>query len=286
MIPINSIVISLERSFNFFISSFPYIILGFLISAYIKIKLKGKLRQKFMHVLDSSKKSIIIASIIGAVLPLCSASGVPIANVMNKKGANFGITMSFIVSASSITPLGLMLIFSILGSKLAVLQIIMSIILSCIVGIIFYNEKMPLYTFEEFDIKKEENYLSILYNQSKNLMPPIIFGFLLSGFLMEFIPKDIILYALSNSLMMYFYVSFARIFIFLCPHALIPLINSVSVNGVSNGLIISFLISAPTLGLPMIFALNKSYGKYITIKYILSVIISSAFLGIIYDSLF
>lgn len=286
MILTDSIFISLEHSFNFFLAAFPYIIFGFLLSAYVKIKLKGKLRQKFIHVLDNSKKSIVIASLIGAVLPLCSASGIPIANVMNSKGSNLGVTMSFIVSASSITPLGVMLIFSILGFKMAILQIIMAIILSCIVGMTFYADKIPFFAFEEREMALEETYFNVLFKQLKNLMPPIIIGFILSGFFMQFIPKDIILYALSNNLIAYFYVSFARIFIFLCPNALIPLVNSISIDGISNGLILSFLISAPTIGLPMIFGMLKSYGKKITLKYVLSVIISSAVLGIIYDFLF
>ncbi|WP_459202580.1 permease [Methanococcus sp. CF] len=282
MIQTDAIFISIEHSFNFFANAFPYILFGFLISAYMKVKLKGNLRQKFVHILDNSKKSIVVASLIGAVLPLCSASGVPVANVMNSKGTNLGITMSFIVSASSITPLGVMLTYSLLGWEIALMQILASMILACFIGILFYNYKIPFY-FEENNIKPDDTYLKVLFKQMANLMPAIMIGFLISGFMMSFIPKDIILYALSNNLMMYFYASVARIFIFLCPNAMIPLISSVAVNGVPRGLILSFLISAPSIGLPMILAMLKVYGKKIALIYVFGIIILSGLIGIVID---
>ncbi|MBG0768564.1 permease [Methanococcus maripaludis] len=284
MIQTDAIFISLEHSLNFFSEAFVYILFGFLMSAYIKVKLKGKLRQKFVHILDNSKKSILVASLIGAVLPLCSASGVPVANVMNSKGTNLGITMSFIVSASSITPLGVMLTYSLLGYEIAVMQILASLVLACSLGIIFYNDKIPFY-FEEYDVKAEETFLKVLFKQMKNLMPAIMIGFLISGFMMYFIPKDVILYALSNNIMMYFYASVARIFIFLCPNAMIPLISSVAINGVPKGLILSFLISAPSIGLPMISAMLKVYGKKIALKYVFGVIMLGGIIGILVDIL-
>lgn len=279
-----SIINSLEHSFNFFLEALPYILFGFILSSYIKVKLKGNIRKKLVHKLGNNKKSLILSSFVGGILPLCSASGVPVANTLNSKGANLGVAMAFIVSASSINPISIMLSYSLLGYKLVILQIISSIILSILVGLVFYNDKVKIYYFEENIVKND--FLNIFLNQSKKLFPSILLGFLISGFIMEYVPKDTILLILSNNIYNYFYVSILRIFIFLCPNALIPIIKSVAVNGISKGLIISFLISAPTIGLPLVLALNRSYGKKIVIKYLISVILISGLIGIGLDKIY
>ena len=279
-----SIINSLEHSFNFFLEALPYILFGFVLSSYINVKLKGNIRKKLVHKLGNNKKSLILSSFVGGILPLCSASGVPVANTLNSKGANLGVAMAFIVSASSINPISIMLSYSLLGYKLVILQIISSIILSILVGLVFYNDKVKIYYFEENIVKND--FLNIFLNQSKKLFPSILLGFLISGFIMEYVPKDTILLILSNNIYNYFYVSILRIFIFLCPNALIPIIKSVAVNGISKGLIISFLISAPTIGLPLVLALNRSYGKKIVIKYLISVILISGLIGIGLDKIY
>ena len=282
-ITISTIGIALEHSLNFFLDALPYILFGFILSAYLKVKLKGDLRKKFVHRLSSSKKSIVLASLIGGALPLCSASGVPVANALNSRGANLGVAMAFIVSASSINPIGIMLSYSLLGYKLVIMQIIASLILSMLIGLVFYNNKVIFCGFEE-NIHKND-FFSIFINQFKKLFPSMALGFIISGFVMTYIPKDTILLILSNDIASYFYVSIIRIFIFLCPHALIPIIKSVAIDGVSRGLIISFLISAPTLGLPLLLSMKKCYGKKLTLKYLFSVILASGLIGFVIDKI-
>ncbi len=281
MINMYDIYIPLEHSLNFFLKALPYIILGFVISTYLKIKLKGDLRKRFVHILDNSKKSIILASFIGGILPLCSASGVPVANAMSSKGANLGTSMAFIVSASSINPIGILLSLSLLGYKLAIVQVLASMLLSVFVGLIFYNEKVVFCGFESKNNKN--SFFDVFIEQFKKFLPSITLGFLISGFVMTYVSKETILLILSNNLYSYFYVSIIRIFIFLCPHAMVPIIKAVAIDGISKGLIISFLISAPTLGLPLLMAMKRCYGKKLTLKYLIGVIVGSGIIGILFD---
>jgi len=165
---INDVYLSLERSLNFFLKAFPYLMFGFILSAYLKIKLKGELRRRFVHLLNNSKKSIILASIVGALLPLCSASSsVPIANALNSRGVNLGISFAFIVSASAINPIGIMLSLSLLGYKIAVIQILASLILSIFVGFVFYNKRAIFFAFE--NKKSNDNFFDELYASYKIL---------------------------------------------------------------------------------------------------------------------
>ncbi|AEF96594.1 permease [Methanotorris igneus] len=283
MIDIYDIYLSLERSLNFFLRALPYLMLGFILSTYLKIKLKGDLRKKFVHVLDGSKKSIVLASFIGAILPLCSASGIPVASAMNSKGANLGVSFAFMVSASSINPIGILLTISLLGYKMVIVQVLASIVLSIFVGFIFYNEKA---IFCGFETKNHNNsFFSAFIEQFRKLFPSIVLGFLISGFIMTYVPKETILLVLSNNVYTYFYVSIIRIFIFLCPYAMLPIIKTVAIEGIPKGLIVSFLISAPTLGLPILLPMKKYFGNRLTLKYVFGVVVGSGIIGITLDKI-
>ncbi|MBP2201174.1 uncharacterized membrane protein YraQ (UPF0718 family) [Methanococcus voltae] len=273
---------SFEKSFNFLKDSILYILVGFIISAYLKVKLKGDLRKKIVHNLNYSSFSLLKSSLMGAILPLCSASGVPVANAMNSKGVNMGTSMAFIISAASITPIGFFMTLSIIGYKLAIYQVILSIILSICVGIVFLKDKYTPY-FKEGK-QKEHNFTSILLSQLKFIMPSILIGYMLSGLFATLIPTEVIVMLLSNNLITYFVISAIRLVIFLCPYALIPLINNFAIEGIPKGIILSFLISAPATGLPMILALNKCYGLKKTLKYLISIIVISAILGLLSDT--
>jgi uncharacterized membrane protein YraQ (UPF0718 family) len=280
---VNDIYLSLERSLNFFLKAFPYLMFGFILSAYLKIKLNGDLRKRFVHLLDGSKKSIILASIVGAFLPLCSASSVPIANALNSRGVNLGISFAFVVSASAINPIGIMLSLSLLGYKIAVIQILASLILAVFVGFVFYNKRAVFFMIE--NKKSNNNFFDVFIEQFKKLFPSIFLGFLISGFVMTYVPKEKILLVLSNNIITYFYVSIIRIFIFLCPHAMIPLIKAVAIEGISKGLIISFLISSQCIGLPLLLGMRKIYGIKLTLRYLFSVVVGSAIIGIVIDKI-
>ena len=288
IINIDTILIILEHFFNFFWMTLPYILFGFILSTTIKMNIDSNFKKRILHNLDGGIASLLILSFIGAILPLCSASGIPVANALNSKNANLGMNMAFIVSAASINPITIMLTLSMLGYEMTIIQILASLMLSILVGLLFYNDGAPTIDYDIMvkNIQNNnypENFFKIFIGQLKKFLPSMALGFLISGVIITFISKDAILLILSNNIYSYFYVSILRVFIFLCPHAMIPIIKSVAIEGIQKGLIISFLISAPTLGLPLLLTMKKGYGLKITLKYFGSVVLISALIGMIYD---
>jgi uncharacterized membrane protein YraQ (UPF0718 family) len=150
------------------------------------------------------------------------------------------------------------------------------------VGLIFYNKRA---IFCGFESKNHNSFFSVFIEQFKNLFPSIVLGFLVSGFVMTYVPKEIILLVLSNDIYTYFYVSIIRIFIFLCPHAMIPLIKTVAIEGIPKGLIISFLISSQSIGLPLLLGMKRIYGIKLTLKYVFGVVVGSGMIGIVLDKI-
>ena len=85
----------LIRNFVFlFVESAPYLLLGMLLAGIIhQMVPKG-----WVEKLLGSNKSVVTAAFVGAPLPLCSCSVIPVAMGIRRSGASKASTASFLVS--------------------------------------------------------------------------------------------------------------------------------------------------------------------------------------------
>jgi len=85
-----------RASLDLFVEFAPFLILGFLIAGVLSQLLS--LERLTKHVRGDDFKSVAIASLVGAPLPLCSCSVVPVAVEMRRSGASKGATSAFLIS--------------------------------------------------------------------------------------------------------------------------------------------------------------------------------------------
>lgn len=85
-----------RSSLAVFIEMAPFLLIGFAIAGFIHVGLKPEWITKW--VARDNFKSVGIASILGAPLPLCSCSVIPVAVSMRKAGASKGATSAFLIA--------------------------------------------------------------------------------------------------------------------------------------------------------------------------------------------
>ncbi len=85
-----------ESSLAVFIEMAPFLMVGFAIAGFIHVGLKPEWITKW--VARDNFKSVGVASILGAPLPLCSCSVIPVAVSMRKAGASKGATSAFLIA--------------------------------------------------------------------------------------------------------------------------------------------------------------------------------------------
>lgn len=86
----------LLASFDVFVDMAPYLVLGFVIAGVLHLFMKPEWLTR--HLAKDDLKSVTIASLVGAPLPLCSCSVVPVAAALRRAGASKGATSSFLIS--------------------------------------------------------------------------------------------------------------------------------------------------------------------------------------------
>src|SRR3989338_1384138 len=124
----------IEQLFNYSVSIIPAFLFALLISAILAEVIPDSFFEKILS--SKSIIFIILSSIIGALIPLCTCGMIPLASKLQKKGTSWLLVISFLTAgnASSITALLLTLI---LGLKITILRFFFSVIFGIVVAYIF-----------------------------------------------------------------------------------------------------------------------------------------------------
>lgn len=114
--------------------SAPYLLLGFLIAGLIKALVPDEKILK--HLGGNDLRSVVIASAIGAPMPLCSCSVLPTAAQLRKGGASKGATTAFLISTPETGVDQLAVTWSLIDPLMAFLRPIAGVVTATIAGVI------------------------------------------------------------------------------------------------------------------------------------------------------
>ncbi len=85
-----------RESFDVFLVMAPFLVLGLLLAGAVQVFLRADVLSR--RIGSDDLKSVTLASVVGAPLPLCSCSVVPVAVTLRKGGASKGATSAFTVA--------------------------------------------------------------------------------------------------------------------------------------------------------------------------------------------
>ena len=109
-----------RQSLDVFVDMAPFLLLGFLIAGFINQVLKPAWLTR--HLARNDAKSVSIASIAGAPLPLCSCSVLPVAASLRKAGASKGATSAFLIATPDTGVDSVTVTYVLLGPLMAVVR--------------------------------------------------------------------------------------------------------------------------------------------------------------------
>ncbi len=109
---------------------------AFFIAGAISVLLRKDFILKYLGRKSNKILSYLIASVSGAVLSVCSCTVLPIFAGISKKGAGPGPAFAFLYSGPAINIMAVILTARVLGFKLGIWRIILSVLFALVIGII------------------------------------------------------------------------------------------------------------------------------------------------------
>jgi len=298
---ISNIMFILVRSGFLFLEFLPYILVGILLAELLKYTPWTKYVQKAVS--RSPKASIIIASVIGIISPLCTYGTIPIVIDLYKNKVPLAPLLTFLSASSLINPQLFLMTWGGLGLEFSLLRISGVVIFTLILGyaVVFLEKNILKKTDETINKKfkrkqstekqwKDFNLKEFsmgFYNNFIFIGLYVIIGILLSVIVETFIPLSLI-FEMTEGVgwVNVIAASILGIPLYACGGATIPLISVLLENGVSFGAAMGFLIVGPGTRITPLLALGSFLSKRTLLYYCCSLILFSILFGLLINRFF
>ncbi len=136
-----------------------------------------------------------------------------------------------------------------------------------------------------FKFKKESTlqWLTETWNFTKLLLPLLFVGVFIAGFVMPFVPEELVTSIVgNNSLLANFVASIFGAFMYFSTLTEIPILRELIDKGMSDGPALALLLAGPSLSLPNMLVIRSVLGNKKTAVYVLLVIFYSTLAGLIF----
>lgn len=220
----------------------------------------------------------VLASFLGIVTPFCSCSAIPLFIGFVSAGIPLGVTFSFLISAPMINEIALVLLYGILGWKIALIYLLTGVCIAIISGIII-GKLNPEKHVEEWVKKIRVNVdvandtidkisyswqqrIDFALNSVKDILTRIWFyvvlGIAVGAFIHGYVPENFLAVIMGNN--SWWSVPLATVFgvpLYSNAVGIIPIVEALLGKGVPIGTVLSFMMATIGLSLPEMLILRK-----------------------------
>lgn len=112
----------------------PYLVIGYLVVALVREYVPGRVLTR--HLGGRGAAPLLKSLGIGALLPVCSCGTIPLGIGLVRSGAAAGTTLTFMTSAPAISPVAIIVGYSLLGLSLLIVFAATAIVGSLVLGVV------------------------------------------------------------------------------------------------------------------------------------------------------
>lgn len=149
LLPIKSILLILK---GIILQSFPFLLLGVIISSAIQIFMPKTFLEKYFP--RDPFLGILFASLIGIIFPVCDCASIPVFRGLVKKGVPIPAAISFMIATPIINPIVIVSTYSAFGNiSFVLLRCGLGVIIAILVGLLFHLRKSTnIFNYKTYNI--------------------------------------------------------------------------------------------------------------------------------------
>ena len=289
-----------------FLEMSAWLLLGFAIAGIISQWLNPERLKPWLA--ERSVKSVVIASLVGAPLPLCSCSVLPVAISLRRAGASRGATSSFLISTPETGVDSVALSYGLLDPFLTIARPIGAIFSAIFTGLLVNategpDEAVPGPKDELADrggstktpAEGGHDHSHVASDPGKpslrgamhfafvemmdDLAAAILFGLAISAGIYALLPPEIFEQPIFEGVWGYIVMLLIGIPIYVCASASTPIAAAMILKGLSPGAAVVFLLASPATNTSALFVILKELGRRTLIAYLVGLAICTLIVG-------
>ena len=286
-----------------------FILVGFLVAAILDVLLTG--RKIIESLSGTGARSVFLATLIGAPLPLCSCSVLPTAVTLRKRGAGKGATLSFLVSTPETSITSVLLTYALLGPLMAVFRPIAACLTALTAGLVenAVEQRFPSPTDEPAEsncdcsppesggaeistaatslsshLREKLRYAFV--NLFDDLFAWIMLGIVVAAAIQAWLPPEVLNRILGGELQSMLLMVLIGVPLYVCAEGSTPIAAALIAQGVSPGAAIVFLLVGPATNIGSLGVLHRQLGRRTVIVYLATIIVVSLLMGLVANAVF
>ncbi len=300
---LNTVLVEIPQQFLWaFVRTAPYLLLGLLAAGALRVLLPDELLLRLLG--RGRARGVVVASLFGIPLPICSCGVVPVSLTMRRKGAGRGATMSFLVSTPETGVDSIALTFGLMGPVMAIFRPIVALVTALVGGLILeaaddeaggeldenLGEEPEPCTCEdgcdESPPPPAEGRLQAIVRYGfgellAELSTWLLLGLLLTAIVGALLPDDFLAgRALGAGLPAMLLMIAVGLPLYMCASSSTPLGAAFVAKGLSPGAALVFLLVGPATNLATITMVRRFYGDRFIRVYVGTVIVVSLVAGL------
>ena len=249
---------------------------------------------------------IVLATLIGAISPVCCWGSLPIALSFRKKGAKLGPLFSILVATPATSISALFVTWCFMGIQFTVYMFFAIIIVGFVMGLIgnSLDIELPNRTNEPVDDKKsdcchhstkvEKNsflkrikgaFQFAFIDMPKEIGLQLILGILLAALVMSVGPIGLWIKSYLAQGYGYLFAVLYGLVIYMCATSSVPLVHALVTQGLNIGAGMCLLLLGPVVSYATILVLKKEFGLKVTMVFVVSITVLCLLTGILYTLL-
>jgi len=289
-----------------------YLLFGFGVAGLLSQVLKPEVLTR--HLARDDAASVAKASLVGAPLPLCSCSVVPVAVSLRKSGASKGATSAFLIATPETGVDSVSVTYALFDPLMTILRPLAAVISAFLTGSVvnWFVRRSPEETGDApaaasccgsaapepvescCGTKAEAKAPSFLARSVRYgyvdmldaLAGLLIVGILLSGVIAAAIPASFFEQPVAQGFSGLVLMLLIGVPIYVCAAASTPIAATLLLKGLSPGAALVFLLASPATNLANLVTVSKSLGKRTVIVHVVTLAVVTLGMGVAVDALY
>jgi hypothetical protein len=276
------------------------LVAGFLISGFVYVFIPANFVERYLG--EKGLKPILIASFIGAMLPICCLGSLPIAITLRRRGAAMGAVLAFLVATPATSISALIVCWKLLGLNFTIYIFFAIIIMAVVMGMVVNRMKLDMVATDErpenccsddHDVaekstvwqKVRSSFDYAFVTMPKEIGVEVLIGIAVASLIAVSGPIQQIIREYLVGFVGYIFVLALGLLTYVCSTASVPMADAFLKSGMSWGQAMCYLLAGPVTSFGTILVIKKDFGKKILIVYLSIISILSLLFGFIYDFL-
>ncbi len=277
-----------------------YLLFGFLIAGFLSVCLKPEWIER--HLGGGGFRPIVIASLFGVPLPLCSCSVLPVAASLRRHGASRAATTSFLLSTPQTGVDSIAITYALLGPVLAIFRPLAALATGLLGGGFVRLADRP----NRPDVDgapesaacteaccRETSSRSVVLRAihygfvvlPRDIGVALLIGVVVAGALTVLVPEDALAAYLGGGVTAILLLMVAGVPIYVCATASVPIAAGFIQVGASPGAALAFLIAGPATNAAAFTTIWKVLGRNTALLYLATVAVSAVGCGLLLDAI-